>query len=73
VTKKWNVLRFAAIGFVLGGAYATYLTSFLHSDARISHMPIVFDIFGGLLGLVVFGGAAIAHNRYADSVPKAPD
>jgi len=36
-------------------------------------MPLAFGIFGGLLGLVVFGGAAISHNRYAHSMPKLPD
>jgi hypothetical protein len=69
VPKKWNVSGFAVIGFVLGAGYAAYLTSYLHSSAVISK-PIVFDIFGGLLGLVVFGGAAIGHNRVAMSLPK---
>jgi hypothetical protein len=73
MTGKWNVARCSAVGFLLGAAYATYRISLLRPDAPISHMPLAFGIFGGLLGLVVFGGAAISHNRYADSMPKLPD
>jgi hypothetical protein len=73
MTSKWNVARCSAVGFLLGAAYAIYRTSFLHPHALISQMPIGFDIFGGLLGLVIFGGAAVSHNRYAASMPKLPD
>jgi hypothetical protein len=70
---KWNVARFAAIGFVLGAGYAIYRTSFLHPHALLSAAPIGFDAFAGLLGLVIFGGAAVSHNRFAESMPKLPD
>jgi len=72
MTRKWNVARFAAVGFVLGAAYMTVQTLF-HPGSVMSRMPMAMANFAGLMGLVVFGGAAISHNRFADSMPKLPD
>jgi hypothetical protein len=73
MTRKWNAARFATVGFLSGAAYTTVQTSLLHPDVLMSRKPIAAAIFGGLLGLVVFGGAAISRNRFTDSMPKLPD
>jgi hypothetical protein len=66
------VARTAAVGFLLGASYITVQTLF-HPGSLMSRVPIAMAIFAALMGLVVFGGAAISHYCFADSMPKLPD
>jgi hypothetical protein len=70
MAKRWDETRSAIIGFVLGAVFTG--TKFLFSPASIlsSHTPIAMAIFGGLMGMVVFGAAAISRNRFAGSMSK---
>jgi uncharacterized membrane protein YphA (DoxX/SURF4 family) len=72
MTSKWNVTRFATVGFLSGAGYTAARLWSLHPASLIFHEPLT-AILGGLLGLVVFGAAAISRNHFADSMPKMPD
>jgi hypothetical protein len=70
MTKKWNETRLAIIGFVLGAAVTGTEMLFYPHSILSSYTPITTAILGGLLGMVVLGGAAISHNRFAGSMSK---
>jgi hypothetical protein len=72
MTSRWNVPRFAITGFLLGAGYTAARLWSVHSASLIFHEPLA-AIWGGLIGLVVFGGAAISRNHFANSMPKLPD
>jgi hypothetical protein len=70
---EWNVLYFGVIGFLLGAAL-TGVAMLSHPYSALSvHTPIAMAIFGGIMGAVVFGGAAISHNRFPGSMEKFTD
>ena len=68
--RKWNTARLSGFGFMLGALFMGLQTTFLHPDTALSHTPIAAAILGGLMGLVVFGGAAISRNRFARGMSK---
>ena len=68
--RKWNTARLSAFGFMLGALFMGLQTTLLHPDTALSHTPIAAAILGGILGVVVLGGAAISRNRFADSMSR---
>jgi hypothetical protein len=72
MAKDWNVTRLGGIGFLLGAIFTQ--TELLFSpQSALSRLPIVTAILGGLMVAVVFGFAAISHNRFARSMAKFTD
>jgi hypothetical protein len=69
MAKDWNVTRLGGIGFLLGVIFVQ-TELFFYPQAALSHYPIVAAILGGLMFAVVFGFAAISHNRFARSMTK---
>ena len=72
MTSRWNVARFATAGFLTGAAYTAARLWSVHPASLIFQEPLA-AFLGGLIGLAVFGGAAISRNHFADSMPKLPD
>jgi hypothetical protein len=70
MSKKWNETRSAIIGFVLGAVFTGTQMLFNPASILSSHTPITMAIFGGLMGMVVFGAAAVSCNRFAGSMSK---
>jgi len=55
------------------GVIFTQMELFFHAQSVASHFPIVAGILGGLMFAGVFGGAAISHNRFPNSMSKFTD
>jgi hypothetical protein len=72
VPSRWNVARFATAGFLIGAGYTAARLWSVHPASLVFHEPLA-AFLGGLIGLVVFGGAALSRNHFADSTPKLPD
>jgi len=72
MAKPWNVGRLSGFGFLLGVIF-TQMELFFHAQSVASHFPIVAGILGGLMFAGVFGGAAIRHNRFPNSMSKFTD
>jgi hypothetical protein len=72
MTEKWSTVRLGAIGFFLGASFAGMLMLY-RPESALAHAPIVVAILAGVMGVVVFGGAAISHNRFAATMAKFSD
>jgi hypothetical protein len=72
MTSKWNVAGFATAGFLLGAGYTAARLWSVHAASLMFREPLA-AFLGGLIGLIVFGGAALSRNHFADSMPRLPD
>jgi hypothetical protein len=72
MAKPWNVSRLSGIGFLLGVIFSQ-TELFFYPQSASWHFPIVAGIFGGLMFALVFGGAALSHNRFPSSMSKFTD
>jgi hypothetical protein len=62
--------RLSAFGSMLGALFMGLQTTFLHPDTALSHTPIAAAVLGGILDVVVLGGAATCRNRFARGMSK---
>lgn len=70
---QWNVLRFGAGGFLLGAALTGAVMLAHPQSVLFNTAPIAAAIFGGLMGLVVLGGAAISRNQFSGAMARFRD
>lgn len=68
--KKWNAMQFSIIGFLFGAGFSELAMIFRPHSIPSVHAPILTAVLGGVMGLIVFGGAAISHNRFESSMSK---